>query len=106
MKCDPSYKDENEYEWLQSLSVNSIVSNEALPIEGFITEFFMPLMTFIVILFIVAILVLWKYYCWRTKAKQRLITLGKKKTVGGIKKSFMYMLKHNNRLQSASGYNL
>lgn len=106
LKYDPSYEDENEYVWLQLISENSITSDEILPIEGFNTGFIMSLMTLVVMLFIVAIFVLWKYYCWRTKAKQRLITLGKKKTVGGIKKSFKYMLKHSSRLQSAGGYNL
>lgn len=106
LKTDPSYKDENDYEWLQLLSMNSIAPNEALPINGFSAGFFLHLTTLVMVLSIVAIFILWKYYCWRAKAKQRLITLGKKKTVGGIKKSFMYMLKHNNRLQSAGGYNL
>lgn len=106
MKTDPSYKDENEYIWLQSLAANSKVSNETLAIEELFTGFFLPMTTLAIVLSIVAIYILWRYYCWRAKAKQGLIALGKKKTVGGIKKSFMYMLKHNSRLQSAGGYNL
>lgn len=106
LKSDPSFKNVNENEWLQSLAGSSKVSNETLAIDGFFTGFFLPLTTFGIVLSLVAILVLWKYYCWRAKAKQGLIALGKKKTVGGIKKSFKYVLKHNSRLQSAGGYNL
>ncbi|CAI6348863.1 unnamed protein product [Macrosiphum euphorbiae] len=106
LKTDPSYKDENEYVWLQSLAASSKVQNETLAIEGFFTGFFLPLTTLAIVLSIVAIFILWRYYCWRAKAKQGLIALGKKKTVGGIKKSFMYMLNHNSRIQSARGYNL
>lgn len=106
MESDPSYNDENEYEWLQSLAASSNSSNETLAIEGLFSGFFLPLTILAVVLSIVAIFVLWRYYCWRAKAKQGLIALGKKKTVGGIKKSFMYVLKHNSRLQSAGGYNL
>jgi len=106
LKTDPSYKDENEYVWLQSLAASSKVSNETLAIEGFFTGFFLPITTLAIVLSIVAIFILWRYYCWRAKAKQGLIALGKKKTVGGIKKSFMYMLNHNSRIQSARGYNL
>lgn len=106
MKNDPSYNDENEYEWLQSLTVSSKLSNKTLATEGLFTGFFLPLTTLAIVLTMVAIYVLWKYYCWRAKAKQGLIALGKKKTVGGIKKSFMYVLNHNSRLQSAGGYNL
>lgn len=106
LKIDPSYKDENKYVWLQSLAASSKVSNETLTFDGFFTGFFLPLTTLAVVLSIVAIFILWRYYCWRAKAKQGLIALGKKKTVGGIKKSFMFMLKHNSRLQSAGGYNL
>lgn len=106
LKSDPSYKDENEYEWLQSLTMDSRVSNETLAFEGFFTGFFLPLTTLSIVLFIVAIFVLWRYYCWRSKAKQGLIAIGKKKTIGGIKRSFMYVFHHNSRLQSAGGYNL
>jgi len=107
LKSDPSFKEELEYKWLQSLLVNSKASfNEPVVIDGFFTGFVLPLTIFAIVLFVVAIFVLWRYYCWRAKAKQGLIALGKKKTVGGIKRSLMYMLKHNNRLQSASGYNL
>lgn len=105
LKTDPSYNNVNEYIWLQSLAANSTVS-ETLAIEGLFTGFFLPLTTLAFVLSVVAIFILWRYYCWRAKAKQGLIALGKKKTVGGIKRSFMYMLKHNSRLQSASGYNL
>lgn len=104
LKSDPSCKDENE--WLQSLAVNTKTSNEILAINGFYTGFFLPLTIIAVVLSVVAFFVLWKYYCWRAKAKQGLLALGKKKTVGGIKKSFMFLLKHNRRLQSARGYNL
>lgn len=106
LKFDPSYKYENEYEWFHSLAANSKESNEMLTTEGLFTGFFLPLTTVAILLFVVAIFILWRYYCWRAKAKQGLIALGKKKTVGGIKKSFMYLLKHNSRIQSASGYNL
>lgn len=102
LKIDPFYKDGNEFKLFQSLVANSNVSNEVLAIEGF----FLPLTTLAIVLSVVAIFILWRYYYWRAKAKQSLIALGKKKTVGGIKKSFKYMLKHNSRLQSASGYNL
>lgn len=106
LKSDPNYNNENEDEWLQSLAASSKSSNETLAIEGLFTGFFLPLTTLAIVLSLVAIFVLWKYYCWRAKAKQSLIALGKKKTVGGIKKSFMFVLKHNSRLQSAGGYNL
>jgi hypothetical protein len=106
LKSDPSYNDENEYEWLQSLAASSKSSNEIILTEGLFTGFFLPLTTLAIVLSMVAIYVLWRYYCWRAKAKQGLIALGKKKTVGGIKKSFMYVLNHNSRLQSSSGYNL
>lgn len=106
LKFDPTYKYEKEYEWFQSEVVNIKESNEMLAIEGLFTGFFLPLTTVAILLSVVAIFVLWRYYCWRAKAKQGLIALGKKKTVGGIKKSFMYVVKHNSRIQSASGYNL
>lgn len=106
LKSDPSYKDENKNKWLQSLAVKTKVATETLAINGFFTGFFLPLSIIAVVLSVVAIFVLWRYYCWRAKAKQGLIALGKKKTVCGIKKSFMFLLKHNSRLQSARGYNL
>lgn len=102
LKTDPSYKDGNEYKLLQLLVANSNASNEALVVEGL----FFPLTTLVVVLSVVAMFILWRYYCWRAKAKQSLIALGKKKTVGGIKKSLKYVLKQNSRLQSTSGYNL
>lgn len=106
LKFDPSYNYENEYEWFHLQAVNLKESNEMLANEGLFTGFFLPLTTVAILLSVVAIFVLWRYYCWRAKAKQGLIALGKKKTVSGIKKSFMYVLKHNSRIQSASGYNL
>lgn len=106
LKSDPSYKDLNNYEWLQSLDTNSNVFDESLPVEGFFTGFLLPLTIFAFMLSVVAVFILWRYYCWRAKAKQGLIALSKKKTVGGIKKSFMYMLKHNSRPQSAKKFDL
>lgn len=107
LKSDPSYENKNDIEWLQLLAAaNSNMSTEEYAVEGLFTGFFLPLTIVIVILFAVTVFILWRYYCWRTRAKQGLISRGKKKTVGGIKKSLMYMLKHNNRLQSIGGYNL
>ncbi|XP_050419882.1 membrane-bound transcription factor site-1 protease isoform X2 [Adelges cooleyi] len=99
--------EEDEMEWLQSLLRNSkIVPEEVEEFNGLFGGIFFPLTILATVLSVVAIFVIWKYYCWRAKAKQGLISLSKKKTVGGIKKSFTYLLKHNSRLQSTSGYNL
>lgn len=108
LKSDPLYKNEFEYKSLKSLLLaNSEPSfNDASAVDGLFEGFFLPLTTLVVVLSAVAIFVLWRYYCWRAKAKQGFIAFGKKKTVGGIKKSFTYMLKHNSRLHSAGGYNL
>jgi len=108
LKSDPLYKNKFEYERLQSLLLaNSKKSfNKASVVHGLFEELFLSVIILVVVLCTVAIFVLWRYYCWRTKAKQGFIALGKKKTVSGIKMSFMYMLKKNSRLQAASGYNL
>jgi len=105
LKSDPSYEIDNDIEWLQLLAVNSNEPAEEVVVKRSFTGFFFSLTVFIVMLSMVIICFLCRC-CWRVKAKQSIISRGKKKTVGGIKKSLMYVLKHNDRLQSIGGYNL
>lgn len=106
LKSDLFYENEDFFDWLQLLATNSNASADEPPVKGLFTGFFLYLSTVVIILSAVTLLILWRYYCRRVKTKQHLISRSKKKTVGGIKKSLMYMLKYNNRLQAVGGYNL